>query len=216
MPKFLDAPSWYDSAGTLKTITDTVTIFEGGGSLGRIEVPVTQVSNFPNGSTTWTVPESDSSFAVLYNHPSSWGPCWSSAPATTNSVLAYTGSGLSWKPMQLYLHTGRIYRTANPSANTPSVDLYYNYYSTSSFAATSSSSLVSALGSMGLSGANYRLTACGIYKTSTEFYYISYLYIYQSNIYIGAAPDGGATQNLNTSSFVSYLTFSESVVQLFH
>lgn len=213
MPKFLDAPSWYDSDGTLRTIQDTISV-KVGGYTSSIVLPT--LSNISTSYDAYFVPGTSGQFAGGVYWFSSNGP-QISGQGKTGDVLVSNGTGApSWKPMQLYLHTGRIYRTANPSASTPSVDLYYNYYSTSSSAATSSSSLVSALGSMGFSGANYRLTACGIYKTSSEFYYISYLYIYRSNIYIGAASDGGATQNLNTSSFVSHLTFSESVIQLFH
>ena len=94
MPKFLDAPSWYDSDGTLRTIQDTISV-KVGGSTSSIVLPT--LSNISTSYDAYFVPGTSGQFAGGVYWFSSNGP-QISGQGTSGQVLTSNGNAApSWE-----------------------------------------------------------------------------------------------------------------------
>lgn len=95
MPKFLDAPSWYDESGALKTIEGTRNLIVGG-LLRQISVPITYDSLSGQGTQFgWVLTEGKKGQVCV--SMGSAGPQWLDGVSTSNNTLMCTASDtLAW------------------------------------------------------------------------------------------------------------------------
>ena len=153
MPKFLDAPSWYDDDGNLKTIEGSFTIVVEGGWGSTIEVPYVGGANkqyLPYVSGHRALVAQGSAFGQIpYWQNGSAGFQNIAAGTTKGQVLTWNGSRTtpSWTSLEpfpkLYAHTGNISQlTASWSLRGY---ICYTYYSTDKKEATTPSELSNAL-----------------------------------------------------------------------
>lgn len=93
MPKFLDAPSWYDSDGELREIAGYYSV---GANYGAFRIPaLSETSSFPFGNTIYVSTTSPGDGQVCV---SSTGNLTMTSGGTTGDVLIKTASGApSWK-----------------------------------------------------------------------------------------------------------------------
>lgn len=115
MPKFLDAPSWYDNEGSQRTIVTTMRIgMSNTGRGGYCNVPV-----ISEGSASLDdIPEQPLYTLPFVSGTQSVGviPYWSGTrngylvtpKGTSGQVLTWSGGGPSWRTLSLYLHRIRL------------------------------------------------------------------------------------------------------------
>lgn len=92
MPKFLDAPSWYDNDGNLKTIKGTYTIAVLGGFGSTIEVP------YVGGGNTQSLPNVSGRALVRQGNDYGQIPYWQNGAVGFENIAAGTEKGqvLTW------------------------------------------------------------------------------------------------------------------------
>lgn len=115
MPKFLDAPSWYDNEGSQRTIVTTMRIgMSNTGRGGYCNVPV-----ISEGSASLDdIPEQPLYTLPFVSGTQSVGviPYWSGTrngylvtpKGTSGQVLTWSGGGPRWRTLSLYLHRIRL------------------------------------------------------------------------------------------------------------
>ena len=178
MPKFLDAPSWYDNDGELREIVGHYSV---GANNGSFQIPALSENSYsPFGSTIYvstTYPDSgqvcvSSSGRLTMTSGGATGnvlikaangaPQWLSN-GTSGQVLKSNGSAApSWTNLSdlititpLYCHKGYYWR------QTPFCRVVYTYYSNSDIKASSVSDLVNGLRLIGATSAFSRLSCTG-------------------------------------------------------
>ena len=112
MPKFLDAPSWYDNDGNLKTIKGTYTIAVLGGFGSTIEVP------YVGGGNTQSLPNVSGRALVRQGNDYGQIPYWQNGAVGFENIAAGTEKGqvLTWNGSRVA-----------PSWATPSISRSYLY-----------------------------------------------------------------------------------------
>ena len=114
MPKFLDAPSWYDSDGTLQTIQRVVSLNLSTPGYGLMwKIPVTNAKLSQETDNYYVVPGAGTNAGSLLTWQNnggvySWGTLSKGAEGT---MLTATSSGVSWSTPKLYCHNVTAYRT---------------------------------------------------------------------------------------------------------
>lgn len=114
MPKFLDAPSWYDSDGTLRTIQRVVSLNLSTPGYGLAwNIPVTNAKASQETDNYYVVPGAGTNTSSLLTWQNSGGVYhWGTlAKGTEGTMLTATSSGVSWSKPKLYCHNVTAYRT---------------------------------------------------------------------------------------------------------
>lgn len=97
MPKFLDAPSWYDSTGTLRTLSGTVRF---NSVAGYVDLPYTSFASGGAYSSYYVLTSAGTNGNIAYSNGTS--PAWLSN-GTSGQVLTSNGNAApSWR--KLYSH----------------------------------------------------------------------------------------------------------------
>lgn len=98
MPKFLDAPSWYDNTGTLRTLSGTVRF---NSVAGYVDLPYTSFASGGAYSSYYVLTSAGTNGNIAYSNGTS--PAWLSN-GTSGQVLTSNGNAApSWGSL-LYLH----------------------------------------------------------------------------------------------------------------
>ena len=99
MPKFLDAPSWYDETGTLRTLSGTVRF---NSLAGYVDLPYTTFASGGARSSYYVLTSAGTNGNIAYSNGSY--PMWLSN-GTSGQVLTSNGNAApSWKNLSLYTH----------------------------------------------------------------------------------------------------------------
>lgn len=128
MPKFLDAPSWYDSDGTLQTIQRVVSLNLSTPGYGLMwKIPVTNAKLSQETDNYYVVPGAGTNAGSILSWQNnggvySWGTL---SRGTSGRVLTSTSSGIAWQEIDIPKLYGISFHNAQPgSPSTNSVDLY--------------------------------------------------------------------------------------------
>ena len=209
MPKFLDAPSWYDKNGDQRTIVTTMRIgMSNTGRGGYCNVPV-----ISEGSASLDdIPEQPLYTLPFVSGTQSVGviPYWSGTrngylvtlKGTSGQVLTWSGGRPSWRTLSLYLH--RIYITGGTTGK-----FTINVYSMSSTTVSNNnvSGLVSFLRSANCTSIDTFFVANGVsFHTNTDARTVVGVYASSSNEYfypVITQKDGSYDEGLETGKILS-------------
>ena len=113
MPKFLDAPSWYDETGTLRTLSGTVRF---NSLAGFVDLPYTTFASGGARSSYYVLTSAGTNGNIAYSNGSY--PMWLSN-GTSGQVLTSNGDAQtpSWKNLSLYTHLIMIGTSATSGAS---------------------------------------------------------------------------------------------------
>lgn len=112
MPKFLDAPSWYDETGTLRTLSGTVRF---NSLAGFVDLPYTTFASGGARSSYYVLTSAGTNGNIAYSNGSY--PMWLSN-GTSGQVLTSNGNAApSWKNPSLYTHLIMIGTSATSGAS---------------------------------------------------------------------------------------------------
>ena len=168
MPKFLDAPSWYDNEGSQRTIVTTMRIgMSNTGRRGYCNVPV-----ISEGSASLDDIPEQPLYTLPFGSTNTGGvPYWSGtqngyqlvAQGTSGQVLRSNGiAAPGWTNLSdlititpLYCHKGYYWR------QTPFCRVVYTYYSNSAIEASSVSDLANGLRLIGATSGFSQLSCTG-------------------------------------------------------
>lgn len=108
MPKFLDAPSWYDETGTLRTLSGTVRF---NSLAGFVDLPYTTFASGGARSSYYVLTSAGTNGNIAYSNGSY--PMWlsngtSGQVLTSNGNAAPSWKNLSLKQTNLYCHNVRM------------------------------------------------------------------------------------------------------------
>ena len=99
MPKFLDAPSWYDETGTLRTLSGTVRF---NSLAGFVDLPYTTFASGGARSSYYVLTSAGTNGNIAYSNGSY--PMWLSN-GTSGQVLTSNGNAApSWGTLPSYTH----------------------------------------------------------------------------------------------------------------
>ena len=200
MPKFLDAPSWYDSAGNLQTIQGNLALNMGYGS---ISVPYVQ-----KGATVGTVGY------ILHNPPSSGQVCCGTSGrldmtsgGSTGDILTKTQNGAPTWSSRTMLHIVQV--EANSCTG------FFNIYNNSSAKISNKVDFISSLNQMYGSSTTRHPVAGGGVLTSGGYFALTYFTLtynsssdYTLRVYISDPDDSNPfmvnfVTSYNTPSLIS-------------
>ena len=108
MPKFLDAPSWYDETGTLRTLSGTVRF---NSQAGYVDLPYTSFASGGARSSYYLFNSAGTNGNIAYSN--GYYPMWlsngtSGQVLTSNGNAAPSWKNLSLKQTNLYCHNVRM------------------------------------------------------------------------------------------------------------
>ena len=172
MPKFLDAPSWYDGNGNLKTIQGDLTIYVGSGYNITFDVPHvggTNIDRFGGLGTVsseyYLLPAASAPGRIPYYVNTNIG--YQTLPSgTSGQVLTSNGNAApSWKNLSLYLHKIHI-------SSSDTIDVVANVYSMSSDSLTNNTirGLITFLTQKSCNAISNCLAAAGVVRSSGKTY----------------------------------------------
>ena len=222
MPKFLDAPSWYDDDGNLKTIQGDLTIYVGSGYNITFDVPHvggTNIDRFGGLGTVsseyYLLPAAKRPGQIPYYTNASGG--YQTLPSgTSGQVLTSNGSsaGPGWKTLPLYLH--RIYIDGMPGHYT------INVYSMSSatLSNNSVSGLVNFLRGLGCTSMDTFFVASGVAndlttpRTAVGIYASSSSDVFYPVMIKSGSTYGNGLQSGSMVSSSSGVTITEYIIEI--
>ena len=179
MPKFLDAPSWYDSTGTLQTIQRVVSLNLSTPGYGLAwNIPVTNAKVSQETDNYYVVPGAGTNTGSLLTWQNNGGVySWGTSPrGAEGAVLTATSSGVSWKtPSNLLFVTADVLYNGEDAGN---INLIVR---TTSSSISTSSALLSAIQTCGIHSSYtttnyYTLPASGIFNAYSNKTQTSPLY----------------------------------------
>ena len=119
MPKFLDAPSWYDETGTLRTLSGTVRF---NSLAGFVDLPYTTFASGGARSSYYVLTSAGTNGNIAYSNGSY--PMWLSN-GTSGQVLTSNGNAApSWK--NLSIGSSKLYCHNIQMSYSYSATTYYN------------------------------------------------------------------------------------------
>lgn len=209
MPKFLDAPSWYDKNGDQRTIVTTMRIgMSGVGISSRCTVPVISEDSIH----LEAIPTNPLYVLPYVEGPTGGIPYWVgpsngygvTPQGTSGQVLTSRGSGgrPGWRTLSFYLH--RIYITGGTTGK-----FTINVYSMSSTTVSNNnvSGLVSFLRSANCTSIDTFFVANGVsFHTNTDARTVVGVYASSSNEYfypVITQKDGSYDEGLETGKILS-------------
>ena len=219
MPKFLDAPSWYDGNGNLKTIQGDLTIYVGSGYNITFDVPHvggTNIDRFGGLGTVsseyYLLPAASAPGRIPYYVNTNIG--YQTLPSgTSGQVLTSNGTGAapSWRSTSLFLHNFYL-NSDSGSAKEDYKRIYFTVVCSKEEPITSAPSLCSFMTSMRLT----TYPATGIY-TNKNVIQVLFSYTSSSNWRISvisgewmgnlfmsnSLPDGEIQDNVIAISLIS-------------
>ena len=197
MPKFLDAPSWYDETGTLRTLSGTVRF---NSLAGFVDLPYTTFASGGARSSYYVLTSAGTNGNIAYSNGSY--PMWLSN-GTSGQVLMSNGNAApSWGTLPFYLH--RIYITGGTTGK-----FTINVYSMSSTTVSNNnvSGLVSFLRSANCTSIDTFFVANGVsFHTNTDARTVVGVYASSSNEYfypVITQKDGSYDEGLETGKILS-------------
>lgn len=119
MPKFLDAPSWYDETGTLRTLSGTVRF---NSLAGFVDLPYTTFASGGARSSYYVLTSAGTNGNIAYSNGSY--PMWLSNGTSGQVLMSRGNAAPGWGTLPFYLHRIRL--------ETTSVDAMANVYCGSS------------------------------------------------------------------------------------
>lgn len=191
MPKFLDAPSWYDETGTLRTLSGTVRF---NSLAGFVDLPYTTFASGGARSSYYVLTSAGTNGNIAYSNGSY--PMWLSN-GTSGQVLTSNGTGAapSWRSTSLFLHNFYL-NSDSGSAKEDYKRICFTVVCSKEEPITSAPSLCSFMTSMGLT----TYPATGIY-TNKSVIQVLFSYTSSSNWRISSISGEWASNLFMSNSF---------------